>query len=240
MADTVDQRRATLCATAFPSSTSCGRASACSAACSSPGLVLTAVFILVAIFAPWHRAVRVRAAARSAAGSSARSSRRARSTCSARPSAATTCSPASSGARRPRSSSSSSPCCSRSSPASLLGLVSGYFGGWLDRVLVVIADAIYAFPSLLLAIVAAIVISGGQSSLGAAPRRRRSRSPSSSSRSTSASSAPRSSASRPRPSSSRPRCIGASTLAHHVPPRVPQRDPHAAADLHAQRLRGDR
>src|SRR3954453_19244232 len=47
----------------------------------------------------------------------------------------------------------------------LLGLVSGYFGGWLDRVLVVVADAIYAFPSLLLAIVVAIVISGGQSSL---------------------------------------------------------------------------
>lgn len=46
-----------------------------------------------------------------------------------------------------------------------LGLVSGYFGGWIDRVLVVVADAIYAFPSLLLAIVAAIVISGGQSSL---------------------------------------------------------------------------
>jgi len=47
----------------------------------------------------------------------------------------------------------------------LLGLVSGYFGGWLDRVLVVICDAIYAFPSLLLAIVMSIVISGGQSSL---------------------------------------------------------------------------
>lgn len=46
----------------------------------------------------------------------------------------------------------------------LLGLVAGYFGGWLDRVLVVIADAIYAFPSLLLAIVLAIAISGGQSS----------------------------------------------------------------------------
>ncbi len=45
-----------------------------------------------------------------------------------------------------------------------LGLVSGYIGGWLDRVLVVIADAVYAFPSLLLAIVAAIAISGGQSS----------------------------------------------------------------------------
>ncbi|MEQ1734829.1 MAG: ABC transporter permease [Rhodoglobus sp.] len=47
----------------------------------------------------------------------------------------------------------------------LLGLFSGYFGGWIDRVLVVIADAVFAFPPLLLAIVAAIVISGGQSSL---------------------------------------------------------------------------
>ncbi|MGY1830987.1 ABC transporter permease [Geodermatophilus sp. SYSU D01180] len=47
----------------------------------------------------------------------------------------------------------------------LLGLVSGYFGGWVDRVLVVVCDAVYAFPSLLLAIVVAIVISGGQSSL---------------------------------------------------------------------------
>jgi peptide/nickel transport system permease protein len=47
----------------------------------------------------------------------------------------------------------------------LLGLVSGYLGGWLDRLLVVIADAVYAFPTLLLAIVAAIAISGGQSSL---------------------------------------------------------------------------
>lgn len=47
----------------------------------------------------------------------------------------------------------------------LLGVVSGYLGGWLDRILVVVCDAIYAFPSLLLAIVAAIVISGGQSDL---------------------------------------------------------------------------
>jgi peptide/nickel transport system permease protein len=47
----------------------------------------------------------------------------------------------------------------------LLGLISGYIGGWLDRVLVVIADAVYAFPSLLLAISAAIVISGGRSDL---------------------------------------------------------------------------
>ncbi|QTX04846.1 ABC transporter permease [Agromyces archimandritae] len=48
-----------------------------------------------------------------------------------------------------------------------LGLVSGYLGGWIDRVLVVVCDAIYAFPSLLLAIVMSIVISGGQSSLWA-------------------------------------------------------------------------
>jgi len=47
----------------------------------------------------------------------------------------------------------------------LLGLISGYLGGWFDRILVVIADAVYAFPSLLLAIVAAIIISGGQSGL---------------------------------------------------------------------------
>jgi peptide/nickel transport system permease protein len=46
-----------------------------------------------------------------------------------------------------------------------LGLVSGYLGGWLDRVLVVICDAIYAFPTLLLAIVVSIAISGGQSGL---------------------------------------------------------------------------
>jgi peptide/nickel transport system permease protein len=46
-----------------------------------------------------------------------------------------------------------------------LGLASGYIGGWFDRILVVIADAIYAFPSLLLAIVMTIVISGGQSNV---------------------------------------------------------------------------
>ena len=44
-----------------------------------------------------------------------------------------------------------------------LGLVSGYLGGWLDRVLVLVMDALYAFPSLLLAIVVSIVLSGGNS-----------------------------------------------------------------------------
>jgi peptide/nickel transport system permease protein len=34
-----------------------------------------------------------------------------------------------------------------------LGIVSGYYGGWLDRILVLIMDALYAFPAFLLAIV---------------------------------------------------------------------------------------
>ena len=41
-----------------------------------------------------------------------------------------------------------------------LGLISGYFGGWLDRVLVLISDALFAFPYLLLAIVIAFLLSG--------------------------------------------------------------------------------
>ncbi|GAB3844649.1 ABC transporter permease [Dactylosporangium cerinum] len=46
----------------------------------------------------------------------------------------------------------------------LLGLVSGYVGGRLDRLLVGVADIMYAFPSLLLAILVAIVVSQGRSS----------------------------------------------------------------------------
>ena len=45
----------------------------------------------------------------------------------------------------------------------LLGLASGYISGWLARFLVLVADAVYAFPSLLLAIALSIVISGGRS-----------------------------------------------------------------------------
>ncbi|TCI99286.1 dipeptide ABC transporter ATP-binding protein [Aeromicrobium sp. IC_218] len=44
-----------------------------------------------------------------------------------------------------------------------LGLVSGYLGGPLDRALLLVMDALYAFPSLLLAIVVSIVVSGGSS-----------------------------------------------------------------------------
>ncbi len=39
----------------------------------------------------------------------------------------------------------------------VLGLVSGYFGGWLDRVLVLVMDSLFAFPSFLLAIVFAFL-----------------------------------------------------------------------------------
>lgn len=42
----------------------------------------------------------------------------------------------------------------------LLGLVAGYVGGWLDRILVLIMDALFAFPYLLLAIVAGFMLSG--------------------------------------------------------------------------------
>ena len=41
-----------------------------------------------------------------------------------------------------------------------LGLVSGYFGGSLDRLLVLLMDAMLAFPFLLLAIVIAFLLSG--------------------------------------------------------------------------------
>lgn len=47
----------------------------------------------------------------------------------------------------------------------ILGLLSGYFGGWLDRILVVVADAIYAFPTLLLAMVMSIALSQGRSTV---------------------------------------------------------------------------
>ncbi len=47
-----------------------------------------------------------------------------------------------------------------------LGLTSGYLGGWLDRALVLVTDALYAMPSLLLAIVVSIAVTGGQSSTG--------------------------------------------------------------------------
>ncbi|WP_194853137.1 ABC transporter permease [Nocardia sp. SYP-A9097] len=45
-----------------------------------------------------------------------------------------------------------------------LGLISGYIGRWVDRVLVLFMDAMFAFPTLLLAIVVSIMVAGGNSS----------------------------------------------------------------------------
>lgn len=47
-----------------------------------------------------------------------------------------------------------------------LGLLSGFRAGWLDRVLVLVTDALFAFPSLLLAIIVSIAVASGQSSQG--------------------------------------------------------------------------
>lgn len=47
-----------------------------------------------------------------------------------------------------------------------LGLFSGFRGGWVDRVLVLITDALFAFPSLLLAIVVSIALVHGSSGEG--------------------------------------------------------------------------
>jgi ABC-type dipeptide/oligopeptide/nickel transport system permease subunit len=47
-----------------------------------------------------------------------------------------------------------------------LGLYSGYFGGWIDRGLVLLMDAMFAFPSLLLAILVAVYMGGKFSWLG--------------------------------------------------------------------------
>ena len=63
-----------------------------------------------------------------------------------------------------------------------LGLISGYVGGRLDRVLVLVMDALFAFPYLLLAIVIAFLLSD---KLGQGIVTRRSRSRSSTCRSTS-------------------------------------------------------
>lgn len=41
-----------------------------------------------------------------------------------------------------------------------LGLVSGFVGGWVDRILVFLMDAMYAFPSLLLAIIFSFLLRG--------------------------------------------------------------------------------
>lgn len=47
----------------------------------------------------------------------------------------------------------------------VLGLISGYFGGWLDRVLMQVTDVFLAFPGILLAIAFAAVLGPGLTNL---------------------------------------------------------------------------
>ena len=47
----------------------------------------------------------------------------------------------------------------------MLGMVSGYYGGWVDRTLIQITDVFLAFPGILLAIAFAAVLGAGLSNL---------------------------------------------------------------------------
>src|SRR3546814_596394 len=47
----------------------------------------------------------------------------------------------------------------------LLGLVAGYFGGWVDRLLMHVTDVFLAFPGILLAIAFAAVLGPGLNNL---------------------------------------------------------------------------
>ena len=44
----------------------------------------------------------------------------------------------------------------------LLGSITGYYGGWMDEVLMRINDSIMAFPSILLALVLIAILGGGK------------------------------------------------------------------------------
>lgn len=44
----------------------------------------------------------------------------------------------------------------------LLGAASGFFGGWFDRIIIALMDALLAFPSLILALAVVAVFAGGQ------------------------------------------------------------------------------
>lgn len=46
------------------------------------------------------------------------------------------------------------------SVGTLIGVVSGFYGGWIDRVVVAIMDALLAFPALILAIAMTTLLSG--------------------------------------------------------------------------------
>ena len=130
---------------------------------SGAGAALTVFFVVLAVFAAADRPLRVQPvhgarrpfppAGRPVGGALVRNDRRLRGR--ALPGHLT--------AHAPRSRSSCWPSCFSIAIGVPIGLVSGYFGGWLDRALVLFNDSIFAFPYLLLAIVIAFLL---QSSVG--------------------------------------------------------------------------
>lgn len=44
---------------------------------------------------------------------------------------------------------------------STIGMLGGYFGGWVDRIITMLIDLVFAFPTILLAIAVAAFLSGG-------------------------------------------------------------------------------
>jgi peptide/nickel transport system permease protein len=48
---------------------------------------------------------------------------------------------------------------------SLIGLAAGFFGGWLDRFLMMLTDALLAFPGILLALALMVVLGGSRAGL---------------------------------------------------------------------------
>ena len=122
------------------------------------GTVVSVLLILLAIFAPLIAPYSFDTY-QDAAGRFPHAGRADRTaTTGARPSRASTSCRARSSARARRSRSSFLAVIFSVAIGVPLGLISGYVGGWLDRILVLIMDALFAFPYLLLAIVAAFLL----------------------------------------------------------------------------------
>ena len=123
-------------------------------------LRITLFFVLLALFAPLDLAVRVRPVQRRTGSASRSWQRPSRGPSDGDDGPVDDVMSRVIWGARTELRSCSSHSSSRSSIGVPLGLVSGYFGGRLDRILVLLMDAMFAFPSLLLAIVIAFLLTG--------------------------------------------------------------------------------
>ena len=121
--------------------------------------IVVLFFLILAIFAPLIAPYGFDQVSRSAVSLPEAGAARLAPTSSAPRCSRPTCCRGSSGARGPRSRSWSSRSSFSLAIGVPLGLLSGYVGGKLDRGLVLIMDALFAFPYLLLAIVIAFLLS---------------------------------------------------------------------------------